>query len=442
MNAPTDWGSAIAILAAGLIAGALLIYFFTRKKTATLDANLDRKDLEAKRDALIADLRALPDDAIDERARLERETANVLRELDTQSPLPAPRGEGGREQRPGEGRPPSTTMNPAIKGFLWGATSFAALGALGYFVMQSATPREPEPSAMSAQQPGNPATQQPDPMVQQLEAQVQKDPNNLALRNDLAQAYLDRDNLMGVFEQSKFVLDKNPNDTRALTMGAVVRMAMGEADAAMSMLQQATKADPNNLDGWVAMAWIYSQTDRMKDAEASIAQAIKASPADKAKLEQVLQQMKQHAQQPPPAQQASAAGAGEMPPGHPPIAGAEPAMAMPPAAAPAAAAGGQNVRVTLELDASAKSKSGIVYVMARPPAGGPPVAVRRLMVQSFPVTIDFGASDSMMGQPLPPTFRLEARLDSDGDAATKSPADPQAMQDGVAPGAVVKLALK
>ncbi|HEX2122198.1 MAG TPA: hypothetical protein VHL59_11195 [Thermoanaerobaculia bacterium] len=47
-----------------------------------------------------------------------------------------------------------------------------------------------------------------------------------------------------------------------------------------------------------------------------------------------------------------------------------------------------------------------------------------------------------MGQPLPDTFRIEARLDSDGNATTKPPTDPSAMQDGVAPGAVVTLALK
>jgi hypothetical protein len=48
----------------------------------------------------------------------------------------------------------------------------------------------------------------------------------------------------------------------------------------------------------------------------------------------------------------------------------------------------------------------------------------------------------MMGQPLPDKFRLEARLDSDGDAATKTPTDPTASQNDVAPGAAVKLALK
>jgi len=437
MNAPTDWVSAIAILAAGLLIGALFIFFFNRRKTATIDTDLARKDLEAKRDALIAQLRVLPDDAVDERARLEAETANILRQLDERGTAGSqPAEEGGlRAHRS------TTTMSPAIKGFLWGAGSFAALAALAYFVMQSATPREQQASAPMAtpQQPSNPATQQqqqPDPIVQQLEAAVQKDPNNLVLRNDLAQAYLERDNLMAVFDQTKIVLAKNPNDSRALTFQALVRMAMGEAENATKMLQQAIQSDSKNLDARVALAWVHAQNNEMKEAEAAIASAIKVSPADKARLEEVWQQMKAHAQQPAQGQAAQQAG-GQLPEGHPAIGDETPAM--PPAqAAPAS----NSVRVTLSLDPAATTRNGILFVMARSASGGPPIAVKRLMPASFPLTIDLGAADSMMGQPLPPTFRLEARLDSDGDAATKPPTDPRAVLDNVAPGAVVTLALK
>ena len=433
MNAPTDWTSAIAILGAGLIIGILFIVFYGRRKSASINVDLERKDLEAKRDALIAQLRALPDDAVDEHARLERETANVLRRLDERGVAAA-----SQPAEPATGRrpPAPASMNPAIKGFLWGAGSFAALGALAYFVMQSATPREPQQTAPMAQ--AQQQQQPPDAFVQQLEAAVQKDPDNAALRNDLAQAYLERDNLMGVFEQTKVVLAKNPNDSRALTFQALVRMAMGEGQAAMSMLQQATKIDPKNLDGWVALAWVHAQNGQMKEAEASIAEAIKVSPGDKARLEEVLQQMKGHSQQQQPASQQAG---GELPAGHPPVGGEPPAMAA--AAAPAAAPGdGKNVRVTLNLDAAATTRTGIVFVMARGPSGGPPVAVKRLLATNFPLTVDLGAADSMMGQPLPATFRLEARLDTDGDAATKPPTDPKAALDGVAPGAVVTLSLK
>ena len=448
MNEPTDWTSAIAILAGGLFLGALVVFFFSRRKSsspASVIPDLERKDLEAKRDSLVAQLRALDEENVEERERLEAETANVLRKLDNapQPPSTAARAEGGASAT-AEDRP---AMNPAMKGFLWGAGSFAALAGLAFFVMNQATPRQEGGSVtgdipMAQQQ----AAPQPNPIVMQLEAAVQKDPNNLQLRNDLAQAYLETDNLMAVFEQTKFVLDKAPNDSRALTYQALVRMAMGEAEAATQMLQQATRSEPKNLDAWVSLAWVNVQQNKMAEAEKMIAEAAKQSPNDKTRLEEVFRQMKAQASgapaEPTPAQIAS----GELPAGHPPIDGApapaQAAASMPAAARPPAPADGKSVSVTLELDPAAKQKSGVLYVMARNPMGGPPVAVKRLQVSSFPITFDFGSADSMMGQPLPDKFRLEARLDSDGDAATKPPTDHSAMQNDVAPGTTIKLALK
>ena len=426
MNEPTDWTSAIAILAGGLFLGALIVFFFSRRRSAPVAADLDRKDLEAKRDALIAQLRAMDDDNVEERARLEREMANVLRELD-KSPLPTaqPRGEGSASA-PAEG------MSPAMKGFLWGAGSFAAIAALAFFVWKQATPRQEGGTVTGntpmQSQPQAAAPQQQNPIVAQLEAAVQQDPNNLQLRNDLAQAYLETDNLMAVFEQTKFVLDKSPDDSRALTFQALVRMAMGEADTATSMLQRATKSDPKNLDGWVSLAWVYMQQNKVADAEQMIAEAKKQSPNDSARLDQVLSQMKAQAAGAP----AQMAAGGELPPDHPPIGGE-------PAPAPVS---GPSVTVTLDLDPAASRKSGVLFVIARNPMGGPPAAVKRMQVASFPVTLQLSAADSMMGQPLPAKFRLEARLDSDGDAATKPPTDPSAMQNDVVPGATVRLALK
>ena len=437
MNAPTDWTSAIAILVGGLVLGALVVYRFAKRKSVVRD-DLAQKDLEGRRDALIQQLR---DEGVgdDERQRLEAETAEVLRKLDQfQAPLSSAPLEGGA--------PASSTMavNSTMKGFLYGALSVAVLAGLGYFVMREAKPRE-EGGTLTGNLPGEAQQQQqaaqPDALLEQLLAAVQREPGNLQLRNDLAQAYLERDNLMAVFEQTKIVLEQKPADSRALTLQALVRMSMGEAETAEKMLQQATKSDPTNLDSWVALAWVYTQQKKTKEADAMIAEAAKQSPADKARLEQVYAQMKAQAAAPPQ----TAATSGELPPGHPPIEGT-PAPVAPaaPAAAPvpAVAADARAVTVTLELDPSAQGKRGVLYVLARNPAGGPPYAVKRLMVTSFPTTFTFGQADSMMGQPLPDTFRLEARLDSDGDAATKPPTDPKATQDGVAVGSSVKLALK
>lgn len=448
MNEPTDWTSAIAILAGGLFLGVLIVFFFRRRSSpAAVIPELEIKDLEAKRDSLVAQLRELDEENVEERTRLEAETADVLRRLDSQAPLAARRREARAEgHQPAPSSRPA--MSPAMRGFLWGVGSFAALAGLAYFVMNQSTPREEGGSVTgsipSAQQ--QQVASQTNPIVMQLEAAVQKDPNNLPLRNDLAQAYLETDNLMAVFEQTKFVLDKSPNDSRALTYQALVRMAMGEADAATKMLERATKSDPKNLDSWVSLAWVFTQQNRVADAEKMIAEAAKHSPNDKARLQDVFRQMKAQAAGAPaqPAAAAQVAG-GELPAGHPPVDGAPAPAAgsmQTAAARPTPPADGKSISLTLELDPAAAQKSGILYVLARNPMGGPPVAVKRLQVMSFPITFDFGSADSMMGQPLPDKFRLEARLDSDGDAATKPPTDPSAMQNDVAPGTSVKLALK
>jgi len=397
------------------------------------ESDLARKDLEAKRDALIQRLRDLDENAgAEERARLEKDTADVLRKLDASGGQAIPPVQTETRQE----RPPA--IPPAIKGFLWGMGSFAALAALFYFVMQASTPRD-EGGTLTGNTPMQSAPQQQqqpaDAMLMQLQSAVQKEPDNLNLRNDLAQAYLERENMMAVFEQTKFVLDRQPENSRALTYAALVRMAMGEGAEAEQMLARASKSDPKNLDTWVARAWVHAQRNEMKEAEGMIAEAARQVPSEKARLEDVFRQMKQAAMQPQQPVQTAAAN-GELPPGHPPIDGSP----TPNPAAPAPS--GPSINVTLELDPSAAGKSGVLYVMARNPAGGPPVAVKRMQGVSFPITFTLSSADSMMGQPLPAKFRLEARLDSDGDAATKPPTDPAAMQNDVVPGATVKLALK
>lgn len=468
METPTDWTSAIAILAGGLVLGLLFIYFFSRRKSsATIGGEVDlvRKDLEAKRDALILQLRELdtdvkmtPDQLAETRGRLERETADVLRALDQHRGVAAASASSASSNDVAAA-PAGPAMNPALKGFLWGFGSFAALALMGYLVMQTAKPREDGGSVTggigneTAQQQG----QQPqmDPMVQQIEAAVAQNPDNLELRANLAQAYLERDHLMGVFEQTKFILEKDPNNSRALAYQGLVRLAMGEAQAATQMLQKATETDAKNMDAWVGLAWVYMQDDKIADAEKAIASAAKNVPENKARLDDILKQMKQQVAMAKQQPQQQMAGGQQLPPDHPPIDGgpAAPATAqtndrvaaMAQAmnnTSPKPAPDGKSVRVTLNLDPAAKATSGILYIIARNPAGGPPVAVKRLQAAALPVTFDFGSADSMMGQPLPDKFRLEARLDTDGDAASKGPNDPSAVQENVVPGTAITLSLK
>jgi cytochrome c-type biogenesis protein CcmH len=334
MNASTDWMTAVAVLAAGVILGLMVIYFVRRK----------------------------------------------------------------------------TVVPPALRagfvGFAAGVVSTLLVGGFAYSVKQP-------PKAVDVKvAPG---------ALQQLEAAVQKSPEDLNARVELAKAYLDQNNLMGVFDQTQYVLAKSPNDSRALTYQAVVRVAMGQREDAVKMLEKATKTDPNLVDAWVATAWLKTQEGKPKDAEAAITEAARRHPEEKHRLEETFAQMKQQVSAPP----------SELPPGHPPI-------------GRSAAKGEDGVQIVLDLDPSAKSKSGVVFVLVRQDGvtSGPPIAVKRLQTDSFPMTFVMTAADSMMGQPLPAKMRIEARLDTDGDVVTKSPNEPYGVQDGVATGSTINLALK
>ncbi len=308
MNGPTDWVSAAAIVSAGIIVGLLVIYF-VRRKRGTLRTDTALRDLEARRDALVEELRE-GDLATEARTRLEIETANVLRQIDERAKTSEP------------AQPAAPAPNPfrrgVLVGFASGAGTVLVLTGLGYLVMQSAKAPEAmaQPRAMEgpeAKAAAHAVAPSDDPAVKRLEAAVQKSPDDLNARVELARAYLDRNNLMGVFDQTKYVLSKSPNDSRALTYHAVVRVAMGQRDEAATLLARATKADPSFLDAWIAIAWMKAQEGDLPKAEAAMKEAAKRHPEEKARLDVMLENLKMQAKQQP------AGASKQLPEGHPPI---------------------------------------------------------------------------------------------------------------------------
>jgi len=430
-----DWLSAVGMLLAGLIVGFMFVYSMRRRDEKS---DLETRDLEAKRDALLAALREGVETP-EERAKLERETADVLRALDARS-AKRPRGAAAPAVAPAPAR------GSAFAGFAWGAGSVLVLVGIFWFVTQKATPKEEtQASAMapaSSQQQPQPSAAQADPAVQSLEQTVQKNPNDLAARTELAKAYLDREDMMRTYEQTQYVLERQPKDPRALTYQSIVRIAMGQVDSARQMLDTATKGDPDLLDAWVALAW--ADTIQSKDAEAQTAidEAAKRHPDQKERLTTLLTRMRQD-------QKATAA---KLPANHPAVpppgetasASPEPAAATP-TPAPAGGSGSGSVKVTLQLaPGKALPPNAVIWLMARDAgvSAGPPLAVKKVALGAFPMTIDFGAADSMMGQPLPAKMRIDARVDTHGNPMVHDPNDPAAAQDGVASGGTVTLTLK
>ena len=277
MNPTTDWTSALAIVAAGLVLGALIFFASQRRKASAVPT------------------------------------------------------------------PPKKTKS-ATAGFVWGIACTLIAGGILYYVSTYATP------------------------------DGASDEQRIARAKDA----FTRNDLMAAFEETKAVLEHNPNEPRALTYNAVVRMAMGDPGQAKKMLEQATERDPKLLDAWVALASARKQSGDAVGASAAINAAIAQYPAEEQRLRDVFAQMEEPQKS-------------ELPPEHPPL-----SLAKMNAPGPAAAADSRPIRITLTVDPSSTVKSGIVYVIARGAEAGHPVAVRRIEATAFPLSLDLSASDAMM----------------------------------------------
>jgi tetratricopeptide (TPR) repeat protein len=431
---PTEWLPGLVALAAGLLIGFFLLRRSLGQRGASAPAvpvaAAPRREAEARYAALCAQLRDLEDNASQlepeplarERYRLECAAGAALLELEAApaaGPAPATPAAEASAAPAGEAGAAPVPANPALRGFLWGAGGVAALAVLGLFVSREATVRR-EGGSITGNIPGEERGAVPDE-VARLQARVGARPDDLEARLELAFAHLQRRELMAVFEHTQYVLERRPRDVRALSYQALVRLAMNQAAEAEAMLQTALAEDPDSLDARLHLGLVYMQQGRMAEAEAALQEAIRRHPDQREALEGLLAEMKERAAQAPPP---AAGEAGDPHAGVPP-----PPVAASPASVPA-----DGVGVTIRLSPGVDPR-GVLFVMVREAgqAAGPPIAARRLG-GSFPATVVITAADSMMGQPLPESLSLEARLDRDGDVTTRESDEPVARRDGVARG--------
>jgi len=96
---------------------------------------------------------------------------------------------------------------------------------------------------------------------------------------------------------------------------------------------------------------------------------------------------------------------------------------------PVAAASGPPIRGSVRLapGLEERAREGVLFVIARSPEGGPPLAVKRFQAPSFPLEFELGPEDRMVAaRPFVGPLLLSARLDADGNATSRAPDDPQA----------------
>jgi tetratricopeptide (TPR) repeat protein len=433
--AAVDWQPALAVLVVGLVAGGLLLWRMRRSPAPPLPAAgpaLDRRDLEARRDVLLRQLRELddtaakrsPDQLARERADLELQAAVALRALDrleARSPAPG-NGPAGAPAAAAAAAPP----HGAARGFFWGVATATAMAALVFFANRAASPREEGGSLTGAAGP--------------MAAPGGADDD---ARIDRAREALGRQDMMAVWTETQAVLERTPGHPRALAYQALVRLAMGQGDVAESMLKQALAESPDLLEGYLHLGVVYARTGRMPEAERTVRTAMSRFPDEQPGLARLLEELRQIGPDEQIATGAGDAHAGVAPPDDVHAGAEEPREVGRPAAAPdmgaaADAVGGTPARLSgvVELDPSARGRAGsrgIVFVTVRAAGvtSGPPVAVKRFPAASLPGAFAIGAADSMMGQELPESVFLEARLDPDGDPMSRAATDPAARIDNV-----------
>jgi tetratricopeptide (TPR) repeat protein len=455
------WGWPVAVLAAGLVLGAFLIWRMRRAAPSAAAAHVpvELRDLDGRLDVLIRQLHELqdlaatrsPEQLARERYALELQAAEVWRERERSAPAAAhARKAKAAPAAAGQGAEPAGAGNGAsrtgLRGFLWGAGTAAALGLLLFYVGRTAKPREEGGSATGnlpsrggsaaggEEAAGGEGTGEDAAQEAEIRAALKANPDDLDARLDLAMLHLRKRELMAVWEETQYVLGKQPGHPRALSYQALVRLAMGQGDVAERMLKQALATDPNLFEAYLHLALVETRLGRDQEAQAAVDEASRRFPDRADVLARLLPQIRGAAGREGPAPVQGDPHAAVPPPSG--SAGAETSAA--PSGGAAAPAAGPALAGVIELPSSLASRVGpnaVVFVTVRESGttGGPPVAVKRLPA-AFPLRFAIGPGDSMMGQALPARARLEARVDSDGDPLTRDAKDPKAQLDGVAAG--------
>ncbi len=428
MAAEFSWTPPLVVLALGAVAGAVVVAIRSRNKAAHDSAHAPAtsrtSDLHRRYDALIR--RLAEGVSPEQKAAIELEAAQVLMEMESGVRPTAPVAEPV-PSAPAPSVAPAKPA-PALAGFLYGVLAMGTLGGLIYLASQGASVRPEGGSPTGGNTMGAAASAQPptsavgDAALAALEESVRKSPQDIAQRVELTRAYLQRRDLMKVFDQTQAILEVEPGQPHALTYQALVRVAMGQADQAETMLKDAIRKNPRIEDAYIHLAIARLQLDNRKGAEEAIQAGQKEFPEDRELLANVFAQISSAAES-----SGTPAAAGERP--EPPE--------VAPATASASTGGSQAAVVVIDLPKGVTVPAdAILFVIARE-AGfetGPPIAVKRVAAINFPITVTLSEKDSMAGESLPGLIRIDARVDRDGDPMTKDPRDPVASEDNVRPG--------
>lgn len=432
-----NWLPGIIVLATGLFAGLVMAIRLrgqgtkaSKRDQESPDIQLKIRDLEARKDDLYRRIRAAEEDKLgtEEIRALEDAAANTLRELDQLTEQqPGRAREAAKVARPttpteppsaGSDAAPPRTRNPLWVGVAIGAGMIAVVAMLVYWAVEDA-----QPGPRMAPQAAQPATDMEAPhegqiqvppevaaQIADLQGRLVADPADVMARKQLALTYVAAGQFFEAFNQASQVLQEIPDDPDALLVHGIVRLTMGQADQAVGLIDQVLAQHPDHRQALIYRGLALYQTGNVEQALDTWDMGLQMAGGNDPEFQELIHMAQTGAAQP----------AGMMPKS-PPAAAPNSAQAAGPASQQLDPAGYQ---ATLDLAPGAQiAPQATLYVFLRPEGGGPPVAVRRISAPRFPLEITLGLEDSMMGDELPATGILVARLDTDGDVATADATD-------------------
>lgn len=278
-------------------------------------------------------------------------------------------------------------------------------------------------------QPGGPVAGVPpdlrpqaSPGLDRARAHVAAHPDDPEAWAALGWVLVEAEGWIDVFETAKKLRELAPQHPDGFVLQASVRIAMGQSEVAQQLVTDALTIAPSHVQALSFQGALAMRRGDRSAAAAAWKQAMSAAGPGKG-FEELIAMAQSDASTP------------AMPSRHP-VPASRTAAAQP--QAPSAVRSADDAitgQVVLGEGASFEG-SGVLFIIARAKGvtAGPPAAAKRLAAHSFPVAYSISSADAMMGGTLPPEVTLSARLDSDGNAGTRSANDLVAAPVDVATG--------
>ena len=263
-------------------------------------------------------------------------------------------------------------------------------------------------------------------MAAPLEARVAQNPKDVDALNELTQISLSAGDAAGAMKWNQQAYEADPGNDDATVYKGVMAAMVGLADRALTLFDEVIERNPEHPRAVTYKGLLLLEQNRGEEAVPWLEKAVALQPGNPA-LQTALARAK----------------------GEPAPAATAPQNGPRPSATPTGGDPGELVvRLQLSLSddaASAVQPGQLLFVSVRDPAGGPPLAAKRIPDPSFPMTVEIRGSDAIaMGgapRPFPPTLSLSARLDGDGNAMTREDL-PQASQPAATKGSDLSLTLE